>query len=92
MKKPLQWAALIIGALGLALFGVLFGHIAAIAWPLTAAQFLVYLGLPALETAAIAAIFLRTRGTDNALAYTSTAIWMVIVVNVTLGFLRVFGF
>ena len=83
---------LIVGALVLVLFGVLFVHAATTAWPPTLAQFLVYVGVPALEVAAIGAVFLSTRTTGNALVYTSTAIWVAVVVNVTLAFMRVFGF
>jgi hypothetical protein len=55
LKRVLQWVALAIGVLVLLLFGLLFGRDATLAWPLTTAQFLVYLGLPALEIGAIAA-------------------------------------
>jgi uncharacterized membrane protein (DUF485 family) len=92
LKRVLQRLALAIGVLVLLLFGVLFGRDATLAWPLTTAQFLVYLGLPALEIAAIAATILGTRARGNALVYTLTVIWIVIIVDVTLAFLGVFGF
>ena len=88
----LQWVGLAIGVLVLLLFGFLFGRDATLAWPLTTAQFGVFLGLPVLEIAAIAATVLGTRATGNALVYTLTVIWIVIIVDVTLAFLGVFGF
>ncbi len=84
--------ALAIGVLVLLLFGLLFGRDATLAWPLTTAQFLVYLGLPALEIAAVVATALGTRATRNALVYTLTVIWIIIIVDITLAFLGVFGF
>ncbi len=92
MKAFCQWVALALGLLVLLMFGVLFGRDATLAWPLTTTQFLVYVGLPLLEVAAISATVLGTRATRDALVYTLTVIWIVIIVDVTLGFLGVFGF
>ena len=92
LVKVLEWAALGLGVLVLLFWMVVFMHTATVAWPLTPAQLLVYLGVPTFEIAAVAGTIARTRGWEESLVYTSTAIWIAVVINVTLMFMGVFGF
>jgi hypothetical protein len=92
LKRVFQWMALAVGVMFLLLFMILFVHNATLAWPLTAVQFLVYIGLPALEIAVVLVTFRLSRATGKVLVSTATVIWIAITVNVTLAFLRVFGF
>jgi hypothetical protein len=92
LTLALKWVLLLPGAALLLLFLFLYINLFVTTHPLSAVQLFVYLGIPVLEAAAVVGVFVSAKRNHSDWTTPLTAtIWCANLVNIVLGFLRVFG-